>query len=270
MKNSNPNSIQKYFAAQREIIDNEFHSVEGNFDADFDTDGGYEEEDYSVEGDFAYADDFNAGGVAKMPARKSQPYIINVQNTGTVDLSDVVIGNAFEALYSASPSYGNNAAIILTSGIPGVSYKQWLSTNAMIPYVVGMTVVTGVCSSDAEANAQAQVVVNLTESLADGNLTQRPLILQKDPYQNQNNIVANHTGYKVDMFLKFTIATIYAGATMQFKFYPTENVSPTRALAGAQALRTFSAPNIVNAQRLQIQQGGNGIVRRPAPIRRTA
>lgn len=281
MKNNNPNAIQRYFSEQREIVDRDFHSVEGNFQysdgdydmADGDGDGDYDEDYDGVDGQFQYFDNsdgsWSAAGASmqsRMPARQSQPYIIEVQNTGASNLTNVTVGPAYTQLYETSPAFGNSAGVVITSGIPDTTFKQWLATSVTIPYVVGMSIVTGLGDTDSEANAQAQVVVKLTESLADGNLSARPLIFQKDSYQNQNNIVANHTAFKVDQFLTFTIATLYAGATWQIKLYPAENAAITRQLGGAQPLRNYSAPNVINAQRLQLMQGGQQ--RRQAPARR--
>ena len=277
MKNNSNNAIQRYFSEQKELVDRDFHSVEGNFQysdgdydmADGDGDGDYDE-DYSGADGFSNPNgSWSAAGVQRMPARQSQPYIIEVQNTGGGNLTNVTVGPAYTQLYETAPAYGNSAGIVITSGIPDTTYKQWLATSVTIPYVVGISIVTGTSNDgDSEANAQAQVVVSLTESLADGNLSQRPLIFQKDSYQNQNNIVANHTAFKVDQFLKFTIATVYSGATWQIKLYPAENAAITRQLGGSNAMRNYAAPNVINAQRLQLMNGGGGQVRRTAPVRR--
>lgn len=259
MKNNSRQDIQRFFAMQKPLIDAKYHSAAG-YDDDYDDD--YNDYDNIEGGDgvdangaFQYADDFNAGGVAQMPARKSQPYIITVQNTTTADILNVVIGQSYIQLYSTDTvGFGNTTGIVITSGIPGTTYRQWLTTLQLNPYTVGLTIVRGLGDSDSEANAQAAEIVTLAENLADGNNAGRPVILELDPYQNQNNIVANHTSYKMDAYLTITIARIIGGASMQFKFYPQSNVSQTRGLAGSAPVRQFLPPNVVNLPRY-IQQG---------------
>lgn len=244
MKNNN--SIQNYFRNAQAEVNNR------NFSAD-----GFE--DLSADADFQYADDefegadgdFEAAG--QRPAQKSAPYVINIRNTNTTtDVNDVVIFDIANKYPETAPAYGNGVNISITMGYANTTYREMLFTTSNVPFIVGLTLLQGVGTN---AQSQTTASITLTESLANGKKSDTPLLFYPDIYQNQTNIVANRSTYKIDTFLKATISTVFAGTTCQLTFYPSENSSLTRSLAGKGATRKYGNPNVIGAQTLQIKRG---------------
>jgi hypothetical protein len=190
----------------------------------------------------------------------SRPYVVKIQNTSTDDITDVVIfdGARRFALITTTSSgaYGNTAGILISSGIPSTTYGDIVYTSMNQPFVNGMIYASATGDSPS---AQIQEIITVEERKADGNIAQRPLIFEVDPYQQQTNVLINRDTFLVDGSCKLTIATLYAETTLTLKFYRALNVDPARSLRGSTQIKDYGSPGIVRKNILEIKPSrGNG------------
>jgi hypothetical protein len=88
---------------------------------------------------------------------------------------------------------------------------------------------------------------------ANGNVAQKSLIPIIDPYQQQTNVVALKTPFRIDGFTKLIIQSVSASSTTKFYFYPADNVNLARALGGSAVSKQFGSPNVTNGQTIRIK-----------------
>lgn len=191
----------------------------------------------------------NGGSSAGLGGATSQPYILNVANSTTDAVSDVVVFNAYKSLAASATNFDNPAAITISMGISGLTYGEMLYQSMNKPFVVGMTYLSS-------ANA-SQVLETLKISQKDinGNESHKSIVPTIDPYQQQTSKVAIAFNYKIDGFTKMTISSILASATLTLYLYPAENVATGRALTGGQVVKGFSNPDVVKKDRVEVVGG---------------
>ena len=88
---------------------------------------------------------------------------------------------------------------------------------------------------------------------ANGNVAQKSLIPIIDPYQQQTNVVALKTPFRIDGFTKLIIQSVSANSTSKFYFYPADNINLSRALGGNSVSRQFGTPPVTNGQTIRIK-----------------
>lgn len=206
---------------------------------------------FNAGGDFEFSESFgenlNAEGAgASQPT--SQPYIINIQNTTTTDVSNVVVMGAYSNLIGAT-NFGNSASIVITYGLTNISYTEFLWQTTNKPFKVGLTYLQSSNSS------QVLSTFTLTHKDANGNLTDKPIVPVIDPYQQQSGNLSVRMAYTVDGFTKFTFSSILASTTLKLYMYPSEKVDLRDAVAGFGASIGYSAPQVSNQQKLTLSQG---------------
>jgi hypothetical protein len=256
MKNSN---IQNYFRNAQDEVNNTYFSADGFDDFSADADFQYADDetgdDLGADGDFEEA----AGQQRRSAPQKSSPFVINIDNTNiTSNATNVVIFNMANALWIAptNEGYGNGGDIVISMGYAGSTYREMLLATSSVPFIVGLTLLQGISlGTGGSAQAQTSSSITLTETLANGKKSDTPLLFYPDIYQNQTNIVANRSTFKIDTFLKATISTVYANTRCQLTFYPSESASLTRNLAGKQPIRKYGNPKVIGAQTLNIRKG---------------
>lgn len=273
--NSNKTNIQHYFDNVEANIAQKWNNADGDWQADGDdfdevgddlgADAGFQ---YSQGGDWEADAGFQYAS-GQMPAIKSEPYIINIANTTAANITNVDILDYVNQIASTDTlAYGNTSGIVITTGISGVTYKQVLNAQLIMPYIVGLTYLQGTTNTTGQAGSptsQILVPCSLIESLPNGSSSTRTMTFPVNPFQNQTSVNFSQMSFKVDTFLKLRIATVYAYTTAVIYLYPQQNATVGRSLAGANPVRGYAAPGVVGAQPLKLVGGGQ---RRPAPAQR--
>lgn len=243
MYNSN-----KYFQAAQEDANSRFFSADGyNYADDQMLSDRYDYANGGAPGvpagfagnsGFGYAD-------ANQAPQTSQPYIVTLTNTNTASaVSSPVLLNAYSALYA--PNFGFSTDIVVSMGVAGVTYGQFLSQASLKPFSVGMTYI------QAGSLAQALETITITTKDATGNQNTMPITPAIDPYQQQQTIVSVKQAYVIDGFTSLTLNSLAPDATVTFRFYPTENVNLARGLVNVPVARGYGNPGIVNQDKVQV------------------
>lgn len=190
-----------------------------------------------------YANATGAAPAAPSAGKKSQPYAVTVTSTSGADVANFDVLGAFQYLNNA----GFNAAgslvigsVTVASAIPGVSYRDLLYQSMNNPFTVGLTYIQ--C---AGTPAQVNEVFTIETKDANGTSVSIPIVPSVDPYQFQNGINVVEQEYRIDGFTKITFARILANAVLTIRFFPSDNINPARALAGAGVGKSFGNPGII-------------------------
>ena len=228
-------NIRKYLADAQNRANEGFLNADGFFDDDL---------------NFTAGDDFmSANGNDAMPAAAptSQPYIIQVANTGSA-VSSFQILNSFTFINNAGFTNGSLTIgnVTISSAIPNVTYQQMLYQFMNNPYSVGLTYI-----QSASQNQLLQTISVSTQD-ANGNLAQKPLVPTIDPYQQQTTVLAMRYGYKIDGFTGLIINQILASTTVTIYLYPSDNINLARGLAGRPVSREYGSPGIVRSQPVKL------------------
>ena len=217
--------MSKYFSDAREMANESFNSMDGS--------------------EFLNA---NGGSSAGLGGATSQPYILNIANSTSSAVANVVVGGAYTNLNATN--FGNVAAITITMGIANLTYTEFLYQSMNKPFVVGLMYLSS-------ANA-SQVLETLTIKQKDinGNESSKVIVPTLDPYQQQGDKIAISFNWKFDGFTSVTIASLLASATLKAYLYPAENVSTGRALTGGSVVKGFASPDIVKKDKVEVIGGG--------------
>tara|TARA_R110000824_G_scaffold178585_2_gene358376 strand:- start:301 stop:993 length:693 start_codon:yes stop_codon:yes gene_type:complete len=217
--------MSKYFSDAREMANESFNSMDGS--------------------EFLNA---NGGSSAGLGGATSQPYILNIANSTSSAVTNVVVGGAYTNLNATN--FGNVAAITITMGIANLTYTEFLYQSMNKPFVVGLMYLSS-------ANA-SQVLETLTIKQKDinGNESSKVIVPTLDPYQQQGDKIAISFNWKFDGFTSVTIASLLASATLKAYLYPAENVSTGRALTGGSVVKGFASPDIVKKDKVEVIGGG--------------
>lgn len=212
---------------------------------------------FTANEDFYAADGMPMSAPAPMASvPTSQPYIVNVTNNNAVAYTNVDILGAYYYLqgttmpstpaltvsYTAagSQTLTNGAnTITVSSGISNVTYQQFLYQTMNSPFSVGLTYIQSATST------QIVQPLNLTTQDANGNSATKAIVVTIDPYQQQSGVVAVKQLYRIDGYTKLTISSLAASASVQFQFYPADNINIARGLSGRPASRQYANPRIV-------------------------
>lgn len=196
-------NIKNYLQNAQNRAHESFANADGFFDDDLSFTAG---EDF-----------FNAGGspTPSDAAPTSQPYIINIQNTGAAVSNFDVLGS-YQYLQNSGFSGGSLTigSVTISSAIPNVTYQEMLYQFQASPFSVGLTYI-----QSATAN-QVLETISVNTKDANGNIAQKVFVPTVDPYQFQSTIIAMKFGYRIDGYTKLIIQTILANATVKLYFYP--------------------------------------------------
>lgn len=233
---------KRYFEEAERAANENFLSANGfdkyeNFIDDYD---GFVEDD-----SYGYAN--GSAPVSSAPAPTSRPYIFSIANSTASDVSNVIFGDAYTNAADAT-NFGNPASITITSGVPNVTYKQFLFQTIAQPFTVGLTYV------QSSNTSQILEILTLTHKDANGLRNDVPIIPVVDPYQQQTTVLVDKSVYRWDGYTYFTIANILANATAKLYLYPQEKVNLTRGLAGQSVALNYGNPGIVRTDKVQVVQ----------------
>lgn len=225
-------NVRKYLQQARASQHEGMLNADGRFDDDL---------AFTGEQDF-----FPANGMAaRRPAPTSQPYIITVTSTSGAAVNNFEILGSYEYLNNAGFTAGGDlviGSITISSGISGVTYREFLYQCMNNPFSVGLTYIQSTTSG------QILETVSLNTKDANGNEAQKTIVPTVDPYQNQSDVIAVQHGYRIDGYTKMIIRQVLANATVKFYLYPADNINLARGLNGAPVSRGFGNPGIVREQ----------------------
>jgi hypothetical protein len=228
-------NVRKYLADAQNRANESFSNADGFID-----------QDLSFTGD----DFFGADGNSMQSIQQSQPYIVTVTSTSGSAVNNFDILGSYQYINNAGFTTGGDlviGSITISSGIANVSYREMLWQFQNNVFSVGLTYMQSTVAS------QILSTVSVNTRDANGNVAQKSLIPIIDPYQQQTNVVALKTPFRIDGFTKLIIQTVSASSTTKFYFYPADNVNLARALGGQAVSKQFGSPNVTNGQTIRIK-----------------
>jgi hypothetical protein len=190
---------------------------------------------------YDYADDYDyAGAGAGAEAKASLPFIINIANSTTDDVSDVVFLGANSNLFGAT-NFGNPAAITITMDNGDVTYTEFLESIKSEPFKVGLMYLQSANTSQPFK----QLVITYREP--NGRQVTLPVSPALDPMQQQSGVTIVRHKFPVNAFTK-VVTTVLASATLTVRLYPMEQLDVSRGLSGRSVGKAYSKPNLSQFQ----------------------
>jgi hypothetical protein len=145
------------------------------------------------------------------------PYIVCVENVSAKAVHNVELFGSYNMLTrDVFDKYGYyiSRGIKISSQIPNVTYKDILHAFAFMKFKVGLTYIMTVNQK------QIFYPLKVVKKMISGDLSEKVLIVSKDPYQQQMNIVAVKSDYEIDGFTSVVIPTIEPKTKAVYYFYP--------------------------------------------------
>lgn len=224
-------SIQKYLQQANRSVNEQFIGIDGFAD------------DTSFVGgdDFFGADAAPMAPMASAGLMKSQPYIITVSNASNAAVSVDVFG-AYVYLNNAGFSAGSLTVnnVTITSNLSNTTYYNLLNQSSVSPFTIGSTLISSVNGT----TSQVLQPITLTTQDANGNQAVKILTPVIDPYQNQSGVIELKQPFRIDGFTKLTF-TMFASSSVQFQFYPSDNINIARGLEGNSVSKQYGSPKII-------------------------
>ena len=225
--------ISKYLQNANRSVNEQFVGVDGFVDDDMSWTGAE---------DFWSADASAAPAAAAAPdLMRSQPYIITVSNASNAAVTIDVFG-AYIYLNNAGFSGGSLTVsnVTITSNLSNVTYYNLLNQSSFSPFTIGSTLISSVNG----VAAQVLNPITLQTQDANGNSAVKILTPTIDPYQNQSGIVNLKQPFRIDGFTRLTFS-IFASTSVQFQFYPSDNINVARGLQGTPVSKQFGSPRLI-------------------------
>lgn len=221
-------SIQKYLQNANRSMNEQFIGVDGVW------------ESFTDDSDIAAF--YRADGAEAAPApMRSQPYILTVSNASnaavTIDLFGAYIYLNNGGFANGSLSVSN---VTISSGLSNTTYYNLLNQSSISPFTVGSTLISSVNGT----TSQVLQPLTLTTQDANGNQAVKILTPTIDPYQNQSGVIELKQAFRIDGFTKLTFS-MFASTSVQFQFYPADNINIARGLAGAPVSKQYGNPQII-------------------------
>lgn len=221
-------SIQRYLQNANRSVHEQFIGVDGVWE--------------SFTDDSDIANFYRADGMEAAPApQRSQPYIITVSNASNAAVSIDVFG-AYIYLNNGGFSSGSLTVsnVTISSGLSNTTYYNLLNQSSVSPFTIGSTLISSVNGT----TSQVLQPLTLTTQDANGNQAVKILTPTIDPYQNQSGVIELKQAFRIDGFTKLTFS-IYASTSVQFQFYPADNINIARGLAGAPVSKQYGNPQLI-------------------------
>jgi hypothetical protein len=226
-------SIQKYLQAANRSVNEQFIGVDG-----------FADETY-----FTGAEDFFGADAAAAPAMapvaagmmRSQPYIITVSNASNAAVNVDVFG-AYIYLNNGGFSAGSLTVnnVTITSNLSNTTYYNLLNQSSVSPFTIGSTLISSVNGT----TSQVLQPITLTTQDANGNQAVKILTPVIDPYQQQSGVIELKQAFRIDGFTKLTFQ-MFASTSVQFQFYPSDNINIARGLGGNPVSKQYGSPKII-------------------------
>jgi hypothetical protein len=226
-------SIQKYLQAANRSVNEQFIGVDG-----------FADETY-----FTGAEDFFGADAAAAPAMapaaagmmRSQPYIITVSNASNAAVNVDIFG-AYIYLNNTGFTAGSLTVnnVTITSNLSNTTYFNLLNQSSVSPFTIGSTLISSVNGT----TSQVLQPITLTTQDANGNQAVKILTPVIDPYQLQSGVIELKQAFRIDGFTKLTLQ-MFASSSVQFQFYPADNINIARGLGGNPVSKQYGSPRII-------------------------
>lgn len=147
------------------------------------------------------------------------PYVVNIENTTDKIIENVSLffGNSQNELaFNSKGSYVENG-LIISSGVPNVTYNHIVKNSITNKCNIGLTYI------QSENTKQILEKLSIKIQDANGTLVVKVLTPTKDPYQQQQNIVAVKENYTIDGDTAIVIHKVHPKTIMKMYFYPSIN-----------------------------------------------
>ena len=145
------------------------------------------------------------------------PYIICIENKTSKAIHNVELFGSFDMLTrNVFDSDGNYVSrnLKISSSIPMIGYKDILQGIGFMKYKVGLVYIMTV------NDKQILQPLKIVKKMIYGNLSEDILVVTKDPYQQQKNIVALKKDFEIDGLTTIVIPTIKPKTKVSYYFYP--------------------------------------------------
>lgn len=233
--------MQKYLQPERAQAHSQFANADGFPGNDLYFAGGNDNPGF-----------FNAeGGGEAAPARKAQPYVINVVNASAAQISNFDIFGAFEYLNTGVGTWSAGSLTIsgvtISSGLSNVTYQFLLGQSQLSPFSIGRTQI--IVGSGSSTQASQPITVNTKD--ANGNAAQIALTPLYSPFQQQTNTLILDQMFRIDGGTKLTM-TILASVSFTLYLYPQDNINIARGLAGQPVAQSYANPQLGKAGTVQV------------------
>ena len=240
------NLMNRYLAEERAEAHNQFANADGFPDNDL----------YFVGGQgmgFFNGDGAGDASAPATPARKSQPYVINIVNASANNINGFDIFGAYEYLNTGIGTWSGGSLTIsgvtISSGLTNVSYQFLLSQSNQSPFSIGRTQIT--VTSGSAAQLTNPITVNTKD--ANGNAAQLALIPVVSPFQQQTSTLVMDQMFRIDGGTKLTF-NVLASVSVQLYLYPQDNINIARGLAGQNVAQNYANPQLGKAGTVQVLQ----------------
>lgn len=228
---------------ENEMMNNRSYNADGN--RYFNVYGNNNDNFY--QGDGYYAADANSG-MMQMGADQSQPYIIQVANSTTNNVTAVVFDANVNLLPTAT-NYGNSAAVTITMQNGNLTYGQFLGQLREKPFRISQIYQF---SSNTSQPFQALSFTTFDTFGASTNYSRAPIL---NPFQNQSGASILDYPFTVDGNTKLSF-TLLASATTTFQFYPNKVYNISHGLAGRPVNMMLGNPKIAGVPYLAPSPAG--------------
>ena len=222
-------SIQKYLQNANRSMNEQFIGVDGVW------------ESFTDDADIAAFYRAEGGAEPVAAPMRSQPYIVTVSNASNAAVSVDLFG-AYIYLNNGGFSSGTLTvnSVTISSALANTTYYNLLNQSSASPFTIGSTLISSVNG----VTSQVLQPLQLTTQDANGNQAVKILTPTIDPYQNQSGVIELKQAFRIDGFTKLTF-TVYAATSVQFQFYPSDNINIARGLAGAPVSKQYGNPQII-------------------------
>ena len=226
-------SIQKYLQQANRSVNEQFIGVDGFADETYFTGS---DDFFSADAAPAVAPQMASAGMMR-----SQPYIITVSNASNAAVSVDVFG-AYIYLNNAGFSAGSLTVnnVTITSNLSNTTYFNLLNQSSVSPFTIGSTLISSVNGT----TSQVLQPITLTTQDANGNQAVKILTPVIDPYQQQSGVIELKQPFRIDGFTKLTFQ-MFASTSVQFQFYPSDNINIARGLGGNPVSKQYGSPRII-------------------------
>jgi hypothetical protein len=159
-------------------------------------------------------------------SKQQEPiYIISVENLTTKAVHNVELFGSYNFLSTNlfDKDYNLlNRGVKIKSHIPNVDYKEILYGLSMNNFKVGLTYIL--------TTNQKQIFhpLKVVNKMICGNLSEKTLIVSKDPHQQQCNILCVQSNYEIDGLTTVVIPILEPKTTVNYYFY-AEALSSTKS-----------------------------------------
>jgi hypothetical protein len=189
-----------------------------------------------------FTDAYNyADGQGSASALASLPFVINISNSTTDDVANVVFLNANLAGNATAPAFGNNAAITIVMDGGVITYAEFLQSIKSEPFKVGQMYL------ESSNTSQPYKALEITNREANGRKLVTPVNPRRDPMQFQAGVVIVKAEFTVDAFTSIT-TTILASADLTVSLYPKEQLNVARSLDGRTVAKQYARPDLSQFQ----------------------